>query len=121
MDIVKAIKARASTRAFLCKEIDNSIIEQIIEAARWAPSGTNTQPWHVAIVQGAKKSSITNAMTTAFDNGVLSNQDYQYYPVEKLPEPYKSRRFQCGMALYSALDIAREDKLRRKQVWRDNY
>ena len=121
MDIIKAIKARASTRAFLCQDVDDNIIEQILAAARWAPSGTNTQPWSVAVVQGETKSAVTHAVTQAFDNGTPGHQDYDYYPREKLPEPFKSRRFACGMALYDALGVQREDKERRKAVWRLNY
>ncbi|MEO0416919.1 MAG: nitroreductase family protein, partial [Verrucomicrobiota bacterium] len=37
------IRDRISVRAFQDKEVDKDIIAQVIDVARWAPSGTNTQ------------------------------------------------------------------------------
>jgi len=43
-----------------------------------------------------------------------------YYPVEWKP-PYKDRRRACGLQLYSALNITREDKTRQQDQWAANY
>ena len=47
--------------------------------------------------------------------------DYHYYTAGKLAEPYRTRRFNCGMALYGALNIARKDTAAREAVWAHNY
>jgi nitroreductase len=120
MNILDAIKTRASTRAFLDRAVDNTIIEQILDAARWAPSGTNTQPWNVAVVSGERKQQLCEALAVAHQAGQERNPDYRYYP-EQWFEPYQSRRFACGMALYQCLGIAREDKAQRQKVWQLNY
>ena len=120
MNILDAIKTRASTRAFLDRPVAKPIIEKILDAAKWAPSGTNTQPWQVAIVSGQRKNSLCQKLLTAYQAGEKSNPDYQYYPTQ-WQQPYKSRRFACGMALYETLGIKREDKQKRKQVWELNY
>jgi nitroreductase len=120
MNILEAIKTRASIRAFLDQPIEKEIVEKIIEAARWAPSGTNTQPWQVVALTGDKKQQLCQQMLAAYQADVPANPDYHYYP-EKWREPYKARRYQCGLALYSALGIAREDKAARKKVWELNY
>ncbi len=39
---------RSSPRAFSGKKLTPQNIEQIVEAARWAPSASNKQPWHFA-------------------------------------------------------------------------
>ena len=39
---------RFSPRAFSGKKLSTQDIEQIVEAARWAPSASNKQPWHFA-------------------------------------------------------------------------
>ena len=39
---------RFSPRAFSGKKLTPQNIEQIVEAARWAPSASNKQPWHFA-------------------------------------------------------------------------
>ena len=44
-DILDIIKNRRSRRAFVSKSIDQEKIRSLFEAARWAPSSVNEQPW----------------------------------------------------------------------------
>ena len=120
MDIIEAIRGRASTRAFLDTPVSRETIEAVLEAARWAPSGGNTQPWQVAVVAGDLKQQIGDRMAEAFRSGDHGKADYQYY-AKRFPEPYRTRRFVCGMALYNALGIARADKEGRAAQWEKNY
>ncbi|MDF1659958.1 MAG: nitroreductase [Verrucomicrobiales bacterium] len=120
MDIIEAIRGRASTRAFLDQPVDRETIEAVLEAARWAPSGGNTQPWEVAVVTGDRKREIGDRMVEALRSGDKGNADYQYY-AHRFPEPYRTRRFTCGMALYDALGIDRGDKETRGEQWEKNY
>ncbi len=46
MDAEKAILTRRSTRRFLYKPIEKQIIDKIVEAGRYAPSGGNNQTNH---------------------------------------------------------------------------
>ena len=46
MDVFKAIQWRRSVRQFSPKKIDHGKLEQILEAARLAPSSCNSQAWH---------------------------------------------------------------------------
>ena len=50
MDLFTAIKGRRSCRNFLPEQIDESTIEKILEAAIWAPSPLNSQPWEFIVV-----------------------------------------------------------------------
>ncbi len=50
MDIIELIKTRRSIRHFLNKPVENEIIEKVLEAGRWAPSGLNNQPWKFVII-----------------------------------------------------------------------
>lgn len=120
MNIIDGLQARFSTRAFLSKSVDIGQIEKILDAARWTPSGKNTQPWHVAVVQGKTKHKISAALLQAYRNGEPARADYHYYS-EHTPAEFRDRAFKCGMALYGALGIERGDKARRKAVWEENY
>ena len=120
MDVIQAISQRASTRAFLARDVSRDTVDAVLDAARWAPSGVNTQPWHVMAVTGTTKHRIGEAIVAARADGAEPDPDYRYYPT-RWSEPYKTRRFECGMALYGALDIQREDKQRRLEVWEANY
>ena len=46
--IQAAFVERFSPRAFSGKKLSAQDIETIVEAARWAPSASNKQPWHFA-------------------------------------------------------------------------
>ena len=120
MNIEDAIKGRISVRAYLDKDVTNETITAILDTARWSPSGTNTQPWKVAVVRGDSKQSISDELIKAVESGTKANPDYLYYP-EEWVEPFKGRRFQCGMDLYSALDIGREDKQKRIEAGMANF
>jgi nitroreductase len=120
MNVSDALQKRKSTRAFLDKEISPEQILQVLDKAKHAPSGVNSQPWQVAVVSGKRKKELQNRIEESFRNGIQANMDYHYYP-EKWPEPYKSRRFACGVQLYKALGISRHEKERRLEQWVANY
>ena len=50
MNVIEALEKRKSTRAFLDKAVEPEKINTILNAARHAPSGTNTQPWQVSVL-----------------------------------------------------------------------
>ena len=120
MNIIEALSRRKSVRAFLDKQVQREKIIKILQAARHAPSGTNAQPWQVAVVTGEKKNALTKAMEAAFMKDGIGTMDYSYYPSE-WNEPYKKRRVSCGAQLYSALNIERRDKAGRLKQWVANY
>src|SRR5207245_6537986 len=100
--------------------IPQQTIDSILSIARYAPSGVNTKPWQVVVLQGSLKEKIGTAIIEARDSGIIENPDYAYYP-HAWREPYKSRRKACGLALYSALHIDKEDIEKRKIAWYRNY
>jgi len=51
MDILEAIKSRRSIRAFKSQSVPAEIVENLIDAARWAPSAGNIQPWEFIIIR----------------------------------------------------------------------
>ena len=120
MNIYDALRKRKSTRAFLDKPVSREKLVNILRAARHAPSGTNAQPWQVAVVTGRKKDELAKAMTEAFKKDGIGTMDYQYYP-QNWKEPYKKRRVSCGAQLYSALNIERRDRAGRLRQWAANY
>ena len=62
MDILEIIKNRRSIRAFKKQDIPQDIIAELLEAARWAPSAGNVQPWAFVVVSSQKmKQSLSMA------------------------------------------------------------
>jgi len=120
MNVSEAIIARKSVRQFLDKDVDTETIKRILNTAKWAPSGTNTQPWEVFVLQGDKKRNLDKELIACFESGEPAAMEYHYYP-EEWHQPYQNRRRECGLAMYSALNITRQDKERRQTQWALNY
>ena len=55
MDIIKEIQSRRSVRKYTDRPVAGEDIRQILEAARLAPSGNNTQPWKFMVIRDAAK------------------------------------------------------------------
>ncbi|MCS7385602.1 MAG: nitroreductase family protein [Candidatus Methanomethylicota archaeon] len=62
MDLFEAIKGRRSIRRFVRKEVPEEHVKRILEAAIWAPSAGNLQPWEFIIIRDEKvKTEIARA------------------------------------------------------------
>lgn len=51
MDILDIIVTRRSIRKFSGENVPEGLIEKVLEAGRWAPSGLNNQPWRFAVIR----------------------------------------------------------------------
>lgn len=120
MIVSQALQKRKSVRAYLDKEVTKKQIEELLNLAKHAPSGVNTQPWKVAVVTGESKIDLQKKLLKAFEDGAERDMDYQYYPLE-WKAPYTKRRAACGLQLYQAVDIKKEDKEKRLKQWAANY
>ncbi|MBX4269612.1 nitroreductase family protein [Clostridium estertheticum] len=49
--MIKEIKMRRSIRKYSNKQVEDDKIISLLESARLAPSGSNTQPWHFIVVK----------------------------------------------------------------------
>jgi nitroreductase len=119
--VTRAIFSRRSTRAFLPSPVDCSTLEEIVEAAARAPSGGNLQPWFVDVLTGAPLEALKAAVQASFaarPGG--EGLEFTVYP-SPLPEPYRTRRFAGGEALYGALAIPRGDREARLAQFARNY
>ena len=50
MELWDAIKGRRSVRSFVDKPVERALLERLIEAAVWAPTGGNAQTWIFIVV-----------------------------------------------------------------------
>ena len=111
MHVRDAVATRYSCRAFLPTPIPEQTIRDIVERAARAPSAGNMQPWRIYAIAGKRveelKALLAPRMATELPKG--EGTDYTIYP-EPLTEPYRTRRFQVGEALYQSIGVPREDK-----------
>ena len=127
MNILEAINQRKSTRAFLSKPIPKEIILEILKVSSRAPSGSNTQPWRVYVLQGERLRNLTEEVSQAY--GSIQSEPshakqfkswYSYYP-EEWVSPYIDRRRENGWGLYSLLGIQKGDKANMHAQFLKNF
>jgi nitroreductase len=122
-----AITSRMSARAFTAQPVPRALITALLEVASRAPSGTNTQPWKVYVLQGDSRNTLCSAVCAAHDalraNPALAadyKEAYDYYP-EKWVSPYIDRRRENGWGLYGLLGIGKGDKDKMHAQHQRNY
>ncbi|MHA6482721.1 nitroreductase family protein [Paenibacillus sp. strain BS8-2] len=52
MDVLEAIRSRRSIGRVKSDPVDRAILEELLEAASWAPNHFNTQPWRFIVMTG---------------------------------------------------------------------
>jgi nitroreductase len=107
-----AITSRRSIRAYLDTPVPREDIEQLLQVAARAPSGTNTQPWKVYVLTGERKRKLSEAILAVHSDPALAKQhveEYAYYPREWV-SPFIERRRKVGWDLYALLGLTRDNK-----------
>lgn len=54
-DVLAVIQKRRSVRVYKSGRVSDGQLQMILEAARWAPSGANTQPWELVVTRDRQK------------------------------------------------------------------
>jgi len=105
MDVLEAITSRKSIRAFTGQQVPRETVQEILEISQRAPSGTNTQPWHVYICTGDVRQAITDdVLALAAESKAAQYEDYDYYP-PVWNDTHRGRRRGVGWELYGLLGI----------------
>lgn len=121
MTVTEALKARTSVREFVGTPVPAGTVREILDVARFAPSGGNLQPWRVVAVAGDERRAVTElAQRVLFEHPEGEPTEYPVYPAN-LWEPYRARRFELGEALYALLGIPRTDRSGRLLRFARNY
>jgi len=63
MELLEAIYTRRSVRDFTEEPVSPEIVNEIIKAASWAPSGLNNQPWRFVVVRDREKRHALGRLT----------------------------------------------------------
>jgi len=109
-------------RAFTDEPVSREVLERVLSAAAWAPSGSNIQPWHVYVVIGEPLAELKRRagerVVAAGDPG--DEREYEMYP-PALKSPYHERRSAFGKQRYGALGISREDQEARRRIAAANW
>jgi nitroreductase len=62
--VLGAIRSRRSVREFKDRDVPDELIEKLLTAGIWAPSGLNNQPWRFTVVKDANKREALSKLTS---------------------------------------------------------
>jgi nitroreductase len=121
MTVTEALKTRIATRQFRPDPLPESLVRDILDVARWAPSGGNLQPWRVIVVAGAERDAVVDLARRWHAANLPDESDERPIYPPNLWEPYRTRRFKLGEDMYALLGIARADRAARLARFARNY
>ena len=87
MDMLEFIKSRRSIRTFEKKIPEKKLIMECLEAATWAPSATNQQPWEFIVLTGTALQKVNTINQEKFAERMQAID-----PFSGLPEECRKRQ-----------------------------
>lgn len=119
MNILEAFEKRRSIRSFKSEPVLREIIEKILKTALRSPSYTNSQPWEVVVVTGAKKEELSKELLELAVKEEPIQPDIPKplaWPVqikERIDEHFKRR--------HKILGIEENDREKKKELRLTNF
>jgi nitroreductase len=122
LSVDEAIESRRSVRAYLPEAVSRETVSHILDVAKRSPSGTNIQPWTVHVLMGTAKEALSDAILPEFyaRTGEHKNEREPFY-MDKLREPYLTRRRKVGWDMYGLVDIKKGDSEKMQAQHAENF
>ena len=115
MQLSEVIKGRRSIRKFKPVEVSANVIRDILEEARWAPSGGNMQPWEFYVLTGRPLQEFKNAHLQKMAAKEGPTPDVPMAPV--WPDELRGRYMEFAESMFSSISVRREDKEGRSRLY----
>jgi nitroreductase len=119
MNIEQILQQRSSCRSFTKQEVSTELLQQVFSAAQQSPSNCNVQPWQVLVVSGKKKDELKNKLIQNVMMQQKPNPDFNWNVA--YTGDHRDRQFGAADALYTAMDIGREEKQKRQMAMLRNW
>lgn len=111
MEVIEAIKTRRAIRGFKPDPVPKEVLTQILDIARFSPSGVNNQPWEFIVLTGDALEKAKRVNVEQFTSGAEASPTI---PITKsLTGPYRERQIALAKEIFRIMGIAREDKKKR--------
>jgi nitroreductase len=121
ISVSRTLRSRVSIRAYTCEAPSFEAVQEILDAARWSPSGGNMQPWKVIAVAGRARDQVCElAHRTLATNPAGEEGDYPVQSDEMHPR-LRERRLLAAQQRYAVMGIERDDKAARAAAVAQNY
>jgi nitroreductase len=115
--VTDAVLSRRAVRAFTDQPVDLSVLREVLDKARFSPSGCNFQPWEATVLAGDPLRELQGKMARTAPQDPV---EYVIQPTE-IGDEYRQRLADNGERQYGAENIARDDADGRKTFMMRNY
>jgi nitroreductase len=119
MELIEGLETRRSVRGFKSTPVSKELLTRILNAANRSPSYTNSQPWEVAVVTGAKRDELSKVLYDLAASGAPSNPDEP--SPKSWPQNIAERTKVHGAKRFAALGVGRDDHARRDELRLANF
>jgi nitroreductase len=119
VELEAILRTRYSARKFKPDPVPDATVRRILALAQCTPSWCNTQPWQLVITRGAATDRFRDAMHTHARSGAEPTPDFAFPAAYE--GIYRDRRKVCGVQLYQAVGIGREDRAAAAEQSLENF
>lgn len=119
MTLSKLLEERFSARGFQSTPVAPELQQEIFRMAQNSPSNCNVQPWQTYVLSGQARSSLSQALIKEVMEGKAPEPDFNWKVAYE--GIHRERQFGAAHALYSAMGVARDDKLQRNLAMLRNW
>ena len=121
MEVIETICTRRSIRSYKPDPVPRKVLEEILDACRWAPSGGNAQPWHFAVLGGKVldevKARLEEKVKTSWDGTTFTDINPDLPRKGPYPKLLMSRVMVIRERLDSALFPPGTERLEEKKIY----
>jgi len=89
VELIEAIKVRKSIRGYKPDPVPKEVLNQILDIARYSPSGVNNQPWEFIVLTGDALERVKEVNAQLFTSGTEPSPDI---PEPRFTGPYRERQ-----------------------------
>ncbi len=119
MNLTELLNSRYSVRGFKPDPVDSNVLQEVFTTAQRAASNCNVQPWQTYVVSGAKKDELKKRLVTTVMQQQKPQPDFNWNVAYQ--DIHRERQFGAANALYGAMNIEREDKMKRNMAMLRNW
>ena len=119
MELENLVRNRYSARKFQPDPVPSYTLDRILELAQQTPSWCNCQPWQLVITGGEATERFRTAIYQHARSGAKPQPDFPF-PSAYLGA-YRERRKVCGVQLYQALGIGKDDRAAAAEQSLENF
>jgi nitroreductase len=74
VEVIEAISKRRTIRSFKPEPVSQEVLDEILEAATWAPSHRNTQPWEFAVLGPESRRKLLAILQKKIDERLATHE-----------------------------------------------